>query len=577
MERDEAGTHLATRALRDVLIKPTIRQNQGRIVKYTGDGFLAEFPNSLDAVMAAITIQRGMVREAARETPLAFRIGVHVGDIIVDADDIYGDGVNIAARLESFSAPGGIVLSQAVHEQVRHNLAVIFDDLGELHLRNITRSLRLFALPPARIAELPEQPFAAETAEGRKGLAQVRRPTDFAQRLSIAVLPFDNMSSDPQQSYFADGIVEDIIGALSRFRNLSVLPRNVSFIYKGRAVDLRDVGRALNVRYVVEGSVRRAGNRVRITAQLIDTSTGAHLWADYFDGQMAEIFALQDQVTQRIVTSIEPRVRAAEIERAKRTPVENLDAYDCYLRALELRSVLTYESFSKAFALLERSIELDPNYAPALAHAANCLGAIRDNGWSVLDDATTQRALNYANRVIEIESHDAEALCYAAHCIAVFGRDSARALDIMRHAVEQNPNSGLAWARRGMVNVYAGNYLEAIKCAERARSLYLASDAKFVVILTHGMASLFVGDYEQALAYAEETLPDRRSLEVMALLKIFALVKLNRNDQVVDAAKALLKDHPSFTISGFKGRTPFAGPQQEAIIEHCLRSAGLPE
>ena len=313
---DEEGTHQALRAHLDEFIEPKIAQHRGRIIKNMGDGFLAEFTSVIDAVRCATEIQQGM---AARNTQVPdekridFRMGIHQGDIIIDGDDIFGDGVNLAARLEGLAQPGGICVSARVQEDARGKLALAFDDMGEQQLKNIERPIRVYRILLER-----------ERAKSGPPLALPDRP-------SIAVLPFPNMSGDPEQDYFADGIVEEIITALSRFRQLFVIARNSSFAYKGRAVDVKQVGRELGVRYVLEGSVRKAANRVRITAQLIDALTGAHLWADRFEGAPDDIFDLQDQVTGRVVGAITPKLEEVEFNRTKYKPTDSLDAYDYYL------------------------------------------------------------------------------------------------------------------------------------------------------------------------------------------------------------------------------------------------------
>ena len=318
------GTLAQLKTFRKTLFDPTIAKHRGRIVKTTGDGMLVEFASAVDAARCAVEVQRGMADENT-EIPQAkrieFRIGIHLGDIIIDDNDIFGDGVNIAARLESIAVPGGISISRAVHDQVRDRIDVCFDDKGEIALKNIARPVQVFAISGATESKTTVSP------ESKAALALPDKP-------SIAVLPFTNMSGDPEQDYFADGMAEDIITALSHFKALFVIARNSSFTYKGRAVDVKQIGRELGVRYVLEGSVRKAANRVRITGQLVDTATGAHLWADRFDGGLGDTFDLQDQVTESVVGAIAPAVEKAEIERAKRKPTESLDAYALYLRGL---------------------------------------------------------------------------------------------------------------------------------------------------------------------------------------------------------------------------------------------------
>src|SRR6202521_2781761 len=357
MGADEEGTHERLKAHRRALVDPKITEHRGRIVKTTGDGMLVEFASVVDAVRCAVEVQRGMAErnaEVPQEQRIEFRIGINVGDIILDGGDIFGDGVNVAARLEGLAEPGGICLSGDAQRQVRGKLDVVFEDAGEQRLKNIAWPVRVFRVRPAGAA-----------ANARPALALPDKP-------SIAVLPFQNLSGDPEQEYFADGMVEDIITALSRFRNLFVISRNSSFTYKGHAVDVKQVGRELGVRYVLEGSVRKAANRVRITAQLIDAATGAHLWADRFDGGLEDIFSLQDQVTASVVGAIAPKLEQAEIERAKRKPTESLDAYDYYLRGIASVNLGTRDANAEALRLFYRASELDPDFATAYGMAAWC-------------------------------------------------------------------------------------------------------------------------------------------------------------------------------------------------------------
>jgi len=353
---DEEGTHVRLKEHLQVLIGPKVAAHRGHIVKNTGDGLLAEFNSVVDAMRCAVDVQRGMAErnlDAPPNNRIEFRIGINIGDIIEDNGDIFGDGVNVAARLEAIAEPGGICVSDDAHRQLRNKLDIVFDDAGEQNLKNIGRPVRVF-----RVRD--------------RGAAASQRPTlALPDKPSIAVLPFINMSGDPEQDYFADGIVEDIITALSRFKALFVIARNSSFVYKGRAVDVKQIGRELGVRYVLEGSVRKAANRVRITGQLVDTATGAHLWADRFDGGLGDIFDLQDQVTESVVGAIAPAVEKAEIERAKRKPTDSLDTYAIYLRGLaRFYQFASRQANDEALRLFNSAIELDPEFASAYGRAA---------------------------------------------------------------------------------------------------------------------------------------------------------------------------------------------------------------
>jgi adenylate cyclase len=349
MGADEEGTLELLKALRRELLDPKIAEHCGRIVKTTGGGLLVEFASVVDAVRCAVEVQRAMANRnagAPAEKRIEFRFGIHQGDILVEDGDIFGDGVNLAARLEGLAEPGGICVSGRVRADAAGKVDVAFDDLGEQSLKNIARPVRVYRV---RLGEAPE------TNTPAAALALPDKP-------SIAVLPFANMSGDPEQEYFADGMVEEIITALSRIRWLFVIARNSSFTYKGRAVDVKQVGRELVVRYVLEGSVRKGGNRVRITAQLIDATSGAHLWADRFDGLLEDVFELQDKVAISVAGVIEPTLRQSEIERARRKRPDSLDAYDLYLRALPCAVAAMPEDADKALPLLGKAIELEPDF-----------------------------------------------------------------------------------------------------------------------------------------------------------------------------------------------------------------------
>jgi TolB-like protein/class 3 adenylate cyclase len=367
MGADEEGTHERLKAHLGELVDPKIKEHRGRIVKNTGDGLLAEFASVVDAVRCAVEVQRGMAERNAAVFPnerIEFRIAINLGDVIAEGEDIFGDGVNVAARLEALAEPGGICVSRVVRDQVRDRLDFAFEDLGEQQVKNIARPVRVYRVREAIAAKVP-------SAAPPPALPLPDKP-------SIAVLPFANMSGDPEQEYFADGMVEEIITALSRIRWLFVIARNSSFTYKGQAVDVKQVGRELGVRYVLEGSVRKAGGRVRITAQLIDSTSGVHLWADRFDGSLEDVFELQDKVASSVAGVIEPTLQAAETRRSAQRPTNDLTAYDLYLRAY---AMFFSSQIPEALRLLERAIERDPSYGPALALAAFCyMRACQDGG-----------------------------------------------------------------------------------------------------------------------------------------------------------------------------------------------------
>ena len=403
---DEEATLRALKGHRKALIDPSIAGHRGRIVKTTGDGMLVEFASAVDAVRCAVEVQRGMIERSAQmpaEQRIEFRVGINVGDIIVDGDDIFGDGVNVAARLEALCEPGGLCISRVARDHIRDKLAFPFADLGEQMVKNIARPIRAFGLTAKSIAalsaeNLPRSAISAEpTPIEPKPLALPDKP-------SIAVLPFQNMSGDPEQEYFADGMVEEIITALSRIRWLFVIARNSSFTYKGKSVDVKQVGRELGVRYVLEGSVRKAGNRVRITGQLIDAISDAHLWADHFDGSLEDVFDLQDKVAISVAGVLEPALYAAEVRRSAQRPTNDLTAYDLYLRAREDTRSWERQRVLRALALAGQALERDPRYGPALALAAGCHSYLYQNGWTDDLEATRRHGLDLARQAIHVGS-----------------------------------------------------------------------------------------------------------------------------------------------------------------------------
>jgi adenylate cyclase len=379
---DEAGTLARLRTHRRELIDPKVAEHKGRIVKTTGDGILIEFPSVVEAVACAVAVQQGM-DERNSKTPenqrIVFRVGINLGDVIVDDGDIHGDGVNVAARLEALAKPGTICISGIVHDQVQGRLDCAFDDIGEQTLKNIARPVRVYRIGPRSSLREPHRPKGNEMRDW------------LPDKPAIAVLPFQNMSGDPEQEYFADGMVEEVITALSRIRWLFVIARSSTFAYKGQLIDVRGVGRELGVRYVLEGSVRKAGNRVRITAQLIEAESGAHLWAEHFDGSLEDVFDFQDQVAISVAGVIEPTLQAAEVQQASRRSANNATTYDLYLRAYALLFG-SPSQLRQALALLDAAISRDPNYGPALGFAAFCCMRVCNDGSSEDTEAHRRKA-----------------------------------------------------------------------------------------------------------------------------------------------------------------------------------------
>src|ERR1700736_3298787 len=399
MGEDEEGTLAALRTVRRELGDPKIAEHRGRIVKTTGDGLLVEFASVVDAVRCAVEVQREMIaRNAAApaERRIKFRMGINVGDIIIEDGDIFGDGVNIAARLEALAEPGGICLSATAHEQVRDRLDITFDDLGEQQVKNIARPVRVYRIESGRLASGPP-------AGGTRAVQSTATALPLPDKPSLAVLPFQNMTGEAEQEYFVDGMVEEITTAIARLPWLFVIARNSAFTYKGKAIDVKQVAQELGVRYVLEGSVRKAGNRVRITGQLIDTTTGAHIWAERFDGALDDIFELQDQVASSVAGAMEPKLRQSEIERASRKPTANLTAYDLYLRALAQSYRYTDEAFAEAVVLARQALAIDPAYTPAAALVGLCRVLQRVQGWGALSADNVAEAVRLSRQALEGE------------------------------------------------------------------------------------------------------------------------------------------------------------------------------
>jgi TolB-like protein/class 3 adenylate cyclase len=565
MGQDEEGTLARLKAHRRELVDGKIKEHRGRIVKTTGDGLLAEFASVVDAVRCAAEIQSGMAERNAgvpAAQRIEFRIGLNVGDIIIDGGDIFGDGVNIAARLEGLAEPGGIWASRVVREQVRDKLSIAFEDMGEREVKNIARPVRAWRIAPAGAV-------AAGGSAPPAGPAIPSKP-------SIAVLPFANMSGDAEQDYFADGMVEDIITALARFGQLFVIARNSSFVYKGRAVDVRQVARELGVRYLLEGSVRKAGSRVRITGQLIEAATGTHLWADRFDGALEDVFALQDRITESVVGALEPTLRRAEIERARRKPADNLDAYDLYLRALPLVQAFRPEENRAALALLTRAIELDPGYGPALGCAAWCYQQRINRGWPPIgeDDRATGVAL--ARRALAAAGDDALVLAAGGFVVLMVGRDHEAGLDAIRRALEQNAGSALVALLAAAAAVYGGDPEEAILHAQRAMRLSPSDPIMFMPLTMAGLAHLFAGRPEQAVELTRRSANLYPDWDTTYWVMAAAYGRLGRAAEAKSAIERLLALSPGASIESLRRQLPIRDPASLALVLDGLRRAGLP-
>ncbi len=564
---DEEGTLSRLKALRDELIDPSITRYDGRIVKTMGDGVLVEFPSVVDAVRSAVEVQQSLAeREAGvpEDRRIVLRVGINLGDVVIDGDDIHGDGVNVAARLEGLAEPGSICVSGAVHDQVRDRIDLMFEDLGEREVKNIDRPIRVWQ-------------WTTDISATASGPATDDKPPPLPDMPSIAVLPFDNMSGDPEQEYFADGIVEEIITALSRFNWLLVMARNSSFAYKGRSVDVRQVGKELDARYVLEGSVRRARDRVRITAQLIEAATGTHIWADRFDRDMTDLFELQDDITASVVGAIEPSLRMAEIERARRKRPDSLAAYDLYLRALTPLNEFRADANAEALELLQRAIEIDPGYAPALAYAAWCYEQRLLHDWPTKRESDAETATELARAALAIKSGDAAAISMAAFVLTIVGHDYDGGRRAAERAIDLNPNSANICWKVGWVIMFAGDPEVALPVFER--SLRLSPSDPQANFLLNGMAMchLVLGSPEEAFECASKAEALSPDIDVTYYIIIPACVYLGREQEAKRAIKKLLTLAPGLTVSNFGARMPFRNPEHLDILLEGFRKGGLPE
>jgi TolB-like protein/tetratricopeptide (TPR) repeat protein len=560
---DEEGTLAALKAVRAELGDPKIAEHRGRIVKTTGDGMLVEFGSVVDAVRCAVAVQQGMAARNADvpvERRIEFRIGINLGDIISDDNDIYGDGVNVAARLEALAEPGGICVSRVVHDQVCDKLDVAFDDLGEQRVKNIARPVHVYRVR-----------MTAPAQEVKPALALPDKP-------SLAVLPFQNMSGDPEQEYFADGMVEEITTAIARLPWLFVIARNSSFTYKGRAVDVKQVACELGVRYILEGSVRKAGNRVRITGQLIDTATGAHIWADRFDGALDDIFELQDQVASSVVGAIEPRLRQSEIERAGRKPTEHLDAYDLYLRAWEATHRSTERGFAEGVALLRQALAIDPSYAPAAAMVGYCLHMQRLRG-GVIAEADVAEAVSLARHAVARGKDNPDALWMGGWALATLAFEHAPGLSAIERSLALNPNSSLAWLFCGWLHGFANRPVPAIDAFERSIRLNPLDPERWAPEGGQAFAHLLAVRYPEAVEWADSALHANPRATFIAGCKAAACGYLGRSDEGRDCIRRLAEFSPGFTtIESFKTAwEKFCVPDVLTIYLEGLRLAGLPE
>ncbi|MGY4314617.1 adenylate/guanylate cyclase domain-containing protein [Bradyrhizobium sp. JR3.5] len=560
MQRAEEATYAEFERLKREVIEPSLSRHDGRLIKTTGDGALAEFASPSAAVRCAVEVQESI---ASGRSSLTLRIGVNLGEVIVGADgDLFGDGINIAVRLEGGADPGGILISEKVHSEVEGKLDVGFEDRGEQQLKNISKPVRAFTVRAGAHSPLSERLSAA---------------APLPDKASIAVLPFENLSGDPEQEYFADGMVEEIITALSRFKSLFVVARNSSFTFKGRAVDIKEVGRRLGVRYVLEGAVRKASGKVRITGQLIDAVTGAHIWADRFERNLTDIFALQDEVTVAVVSAIQPRLLQTEIAMATRRRPDNLTAYDYYLRALPHYYLSTREALAEAIRLADRALKLDPRFGLVAALAGLCHSRNVIFGYAIDPQFERNEAVRLLRWALSVDDGDPDTLASAALTSAYTVGDRESEIEMADRAVALNPNSYRAWFSRGWVYNAAGLPEEAVRSFERAIHMSPLGPELHQPLVGMGIAFIELGRFDEAIIAARKAIRRNPSFSSAYRCLASAFAHLGRDAEAREAAARLLETDPTFAISAWMARASAYGQSGFKVLVEGLRKAGLPE
>jgi adenylate cyclase len=562
---DEEGTIARLKAHRREFLDGKIAGHSGRVVKTTGDGLLVEFASVVDAVRCAIAVQQGMAaRNAAvpQDKRIEFRIGIHLGDVVIEDGDIFGDGVNIAARLEGIADPGAICISDDAHRQVRGKLDAAFDDMGDQQLKNIASPVRVYAIRLDRA-----------TPSAAPAVSHVH--PELPDKPSIVVLPFDNMSAESGQDYLSDGIVEAITAALSRIRSFFVIARSSAFTYKGRTANARDIGKELGVAYLIEGSVQKGGNRLRIIVQLIETESGAHVWSQRYDGTVDDIFDLQDRITEQLAGAIQPSIRVAEIERSRRKRPQDLGSYDYTMRAMPHVWALEKEEAAKALDLLEKALAIDPNYPLALSLAGWCHAQRSVYNWAedIAESQTRARAL--AERAAELSGDDPIILAVLG-AIHTFVRNFGTARILLDRALALDPNAAWAWHRLGYLEDYSDRPHEAIGHFERALRLSPLDPMNFNNYVGLGSAYQLLEEYDKAVALFQRALQERPNAKWIYRNLAPSLLGAGRAEEAKTAFEELIRAYPDLTVSKFKQAMVFSPAALERMATY-LRKLGLPE
>jgi adenylate cyclase len=569
MGRDEEHTLAQLKSFRKTLVDPGITAHRGRIVKTTGDGMLVEFASAVDAARCAVEIQRAMIQRNADVPPelrIEFRIGIHVGDIIIDDNDIFGDGVNIAARLEGIAVPGGICISDDAHRQIRGKIDIAFDDIGEQTLKNIAEPMRAW-----RIRLVGEDASAI-----RPGSTPIRiQDLALPDKPSIVVLPFDNMSAEPGQDYLADGIVEAITAALSCIRSFFVIARSSAFTYKGRATNARDIGKELGVAYLLEGSVQKAGNRLRIIVQLIETEGGAHVWSSRFDGAVEDFFDLEDRITEQVAGALQPSIRIAEIERSRRKRPQDLGSYDYTMRAMPHVWALEKEESGKALELLEKALAIDPEFPLALSLAGWCHAQRSVYNWAddIAESQASARSL--AERAAEMSGDDPVILAVLG-AVHTFVRNYGTARVLLERAVTLDSNAAWAWSRLGWLENYADRPQKATDNFERALRLSPIDPMNFNNYVGLGSAHEVAEEYDKAAAFYRRALEERPNAGWIYRNLASSLSGAGRVEEAKHAFAEMMRNYPDLTVAKFKQAMVFSTVPLNRMAEN-LRKLGLPD
>jgi adenylate cyclase len=569
MGRDEEGTLANLKSFRKTLVDPAIATHRGRIVKTTGDGMLVEFASAVDAARCAVEIQCNAARQnvdVPQELRIEFRIGIHVGDIIIDDNDIFGDGVNIAARLEGIAEPGGICISDDAHRQIRGKTDIAFDDLGEKTLKNITEPMRAWRVR-----------LAGDAAPAVRSSLHPIQVQDLAlpDKPSIVVLPFDNMSAEPGQDYLADGIVEAITAALSCIRSFFVIARSSAFTYKGRATNARDIGKELGVAYLLEGSVQKAGNRLRIIVQLIETEGGAHVWSSRFDGKIDDFFDLEDRITEQVAGALQPSIRIAEIERSRRKRPQDLSCYDFTMRAMPHVWALEKAESAKAIELLDKALAIDPAYPLAVSLAGWCHAQRSVYNWADDIAGSQAKARSLAERAAEMSGDDPVILAILG-AVHTFVRNYGTARVLLERAVALDPNAAWAWSRLGWVENYADQPQKAIGNFERALRLSPIDPMNFNNYVGIGSAHEVAQEYDEAATFYRRALQERPNAHWIHRHLASSLSGAGKIEEARQAYTEMMRNYPDLTVSKFKQAMVFSPAVLNRMAEN-LRKLGLPD